>query len=481
MDIKPQVEFDQGFFKFTTPYTWQGWAWWILIILIMVGSLFFQPQGYIISLVMFVVLAMLSPTGLEAKLHRMRKQNPLPEDLEAQALNKGTTVEDWFYGKKSYVPTADPNGWVYTAPGPKSWVMERPYHPDPDNELLPEHPTKIGTPKPAVISSYGLFLLIFLGGVSSLAYLGMNSAKESVDQSDDSFLLLPYITMGVGVVWMILGYWAQRQQSVMMDTSTATARSVAVGSGELVGQVRPTWSGGIDVLVDNHPMRRVPGCVSYKWTYEVKIRETKVVRRNGRTQMRTEEHWVPVRDDEGNVPFILHDGSGGIYTRPSTFERKDFGGFVKQWTTNHAQSLSDAYWRMKHGLLYNQGHVLAHRWTIYALRIGDPVYALGMIKPRPSEELEWPGVCDVLDIEPPSLDNSDEGNFWSEEAKSTVNYGLPVSNARLHMIGTDTPGMPAMLKRGTELANIARLRSRSELLFIPFLTALAGTFMLLWL
>ena len=88
MDIKPQVEFDQGFFKFTTPYTWQGWAWWILIILIMVGSLFFQPQGYIISLVMFVVLAMLSPTGLEAKLHRMRKQNPLPEDLEAQALNK---------------------------------------------------------------------------------------------------------------------------------------------------------------------------------------------------------------------------------------------------------------------------------------------------------------------------------------------------------------------------------------------------------
>jgi len=87
----------------------------------------------------------------------------------------------------------------------------------------------------------------------------------------------------------------------------------------------------------------------------------------------------------------------------------------------------------------------------------------------------------VLDIEPPSLDNSDEGNFWSEEAKSTVNYGLPVSNARLHMIGTDTPGMPAMLKRGTELANIARLRSRSELLFIPFLTALAGTFMLLWL
>ena len=96
MDPKPQVEFDQGFFKFTTPYTWQGWAWWILIILIMVGSLFFQPQGYIISLVMFVVLAMLSPTGLEAKLHRMRKQNPLPEDLEAQALNKGTTIEDWF-------------------------------------------------------------------------------------------------------------------------------------------------------------------------------------------------------------------------------------------------------------------------------------------------------------------------------------------------------------------------------------------------
>jgi hypothetical protein len=136
---------------------------------------------------------------------------------------------------------------------------------------------------------------------------------------------------------------------------------------------------------------------------------------------------------------------------------------------------------LQHGRLYNGGNILRHRWTIHALRIGDPVYALGMVKPRPSEELEWPGVNDVVDFEPPSLEGNDDGTFWSQEEKSKVNYNLPVSNARLHMVGTDTPGMPAMLKRGTELANIARLRSRSELMFIPFLTAVAGCFMLLWL
>ena len=108
--------------------------------------------------------------------------------------------------------------------------------------------------------------------MSSLAYFGVTSAQSTVDSSDDTLLLLPYITMGVGFIWLVLGYFAQRQQSVMMDTSTALARSVAAGSGELVGQVRPTFSGGIDVLVDHHPMRMVPGCVAYKWEYEVEIR-----------------------------------------------------------------------------------------------------------------------------------------------------------------------------------------------------------------
>ena len=99
----------------------------------------------------------------------------------------------------------------------------------------------------------------------------------------------------------------------------------------------------------------------------------------------------------------------------------------------------------------------------------------------PEEEHEGRGVCDVDELAPPAIAGKDEGTCWSQEEKSKVNYNLPVSNARLHMVGTDTPGMPAMLKRGTELANIARLRSRSELMFIPFLTAVAGSFMLLWL
>ena len=40
---------------------------------------------------------------------------------------------------------------------------------------------------------------------------------------------------------------------------------------------------------------------------------------------------------------------------------------------------------------------------------------------------------------------------------------------------------PAMIKRGTELANLGRLRSKTELLLIPFVTALSGVFMILFL
>jgi hypothetical protein len=481
MKPREQVEFNQGFFKFTRPYTWHGWLWWGLVLAIMIAAPFFPPQGYIISLAMFIVLAMLSPTGLEAKLHELRKSNPKAEDLEAQALISGSTGVDWFYGRKSYVPTNDPNDWVYPAPGPKSWFMQRPYHPDPSNEYLPEHPQKIGTPKPAAISSYGLFLLIFLGGMSSLAVLGISSAKFSEDIGDDTLLLLPYITMGVGFIWMILGYLSQRQQAVMVDTSTASARSVSVGAGELVGQVRPTFSGGMDVLVDDHPMRMVPGCVSYEWIYDVLIRERKVVRRNGRTRTRTVERWHVVRNQKGNVPFILHDGTGGIHTRPSTFERRDFGDYIKRWETSHQHTLEDAYWQLRHGRLYQRGDIVRHRWSMHALRIGDPVYALGMVEPRPKDELELPGVCDVVECEPPSLASEDDDRFWAADEKSNVNYNLPVSNARLQMLGKDTPGMPAMLKRGTELANLARLRSPTELMFIPFLMALSGVAMLLWL
>jgi len=106
---------------------------------------------------------------------------------------------------------------------------------------------------------------------------------------------------------------------------------------------------------------------------------------------------------------------------------------------------------------------------------------LGTVSTRPAEELEWPGVSDIYEREIPVVPNSDSNSFWDSEKKSEVDYKLPVKNARLHMLGDDATAMPAMIKRGTELSNLARLRSKTELVLIPILTAFSGVCMLLFL
>ena len=480
-------DFNQGFFMFTYPYTWQGWLVWVLIFIVMaigiVRGFLFSLENLVITLAMLPFLAIFSPTALEAKLHKMRTEAPQPEDLEAHALASGYNLTDWFYGHTEYVPTADPSDWVLPAPGPLSWFMQRPYHPDPGNEPLPEHPLKIGTPRPADLSSYGLFMLMFVSGMFTFAVFGITGAQASFSGGNNRMLLLPYITIGVGVVWLIMGYLKQRQQGVIVDTATKAVQGAVVGAGEYVGQVRPTWSGAMDVKVDGHPSRIVPGCVSYRWQYEVLIRERKVTYRNGRARITTVDRWRDVRSQRGDVPFLLHDGTGAIYTRPSTFASQDWGQYTKRWEASNRDTLRDSYWRFFQHRLHRSGQVLRHRWTIHALRLGNPVYALGMAEPRPHEELAWPGVNDVVDSEtckPPAIEN-ENSTFWSSPELSKVDYENPTANARLHLIGKDTPGMPAMIKRGTELANIAKLRSRTELLFIPFITTVAGIFMLLLL
>ena len=106
---------------------------------------------------------------------------------------------------------------------------------------------------------------------------------------------------------------------------------------------------------------------------------------------------------------------------------------------------------------------------------------LGVLNQRPLEELNWPGVSDVSECESPLYSPTNQSSIWENKEDKHVDYKEPVPNARLDCRGRDTPGMPAMMKRGTELTNIARLRSRSEILFLPFLTAVAGVFMLLLL
>ncbi|MEL0100630.1 MAG: hypothetical protein VW862_02885, partial [Euryarchaeota archaeon] len=89
--------------------------------------------------------------------------------------------------------------------------------------------------------------------------------------------------------------------------------------------------------------------------------------------------------------------------------------------------------------------VKKHRWTLYGLKLGNPVYVLGETRPRPSEQVAAEGLDGTL------------GNsiieVWGNE---------------------DAPGVKVTMQRGTELSNVGNSRSSLEMLMAPILLLLGG-------
>ena len=426
------LDLDRGFFQFTLPYRWQYWIVWVLgMLMILVGAV----VNPVICLFGLLVVGMSSPGSLEADLHKVRKSAPQPEDLEKEALEKGFSIDSWWMGRTSYTPTADPSDWILTAPGPTTW-NENQYLPHGDGTPLPEHPVKVGTPRPATISTYGIMMLLFVIG----SCIGAGYIVNETPSGEDLFYI-PYIVLGVGLIWALLGYFQYKMQRQMADTPTSLVRSVAVGNPELVGQVRPSKSGVLRVVVDGHPNRVIPNCVHFHWSYEVKIREHYTDSEGNR---KTREYWKTIREDGGGVPFILNDGTGGIVVKPTTFKRTDMGQYLKRWESNHADSLKKELGMEFAARLFTGGNVVKHRWTVYALRIGNPVYILGTTRSRPQEEIQSEGLDGTL------------------------------QNTLLEVVGEDAPGIKATLQRGTELANMGRMRSSFEVMMIPLCLTLGG-------
>ena len=249
----------------------------------------------------------------------------------------------------------------------------------------------------------------------------------------------------VGLIWLLLGFFQHKRQQQMIDTPTSLVRSVAVGSAELVGQVRPAHEQWINVVVDGNPRRVIPGCVEFSWEYEVYVcRQVTTTDSEGNQTTKEECTWRTVRSDRGGIPFMLHDGTGGIRVESNTFNKKSLGNFVKRWTSNHADTLRDHFQTEFAARLFRDGDVRKHRWTAYALRIGNPVYLLGMVKPRSQSEL------------------------------AAENIDGTIGHTTISVHGEDSPGMKANIQRGTELANLGRILSSAELLILPIVCVLAG-------
>ena len=445
------VNLDRGFFQFTVPYHWLNWIGWVIgLLMVVAGLATFMSGGGIIAAFGFFVIALLSPASLETDLHNVRKNAPQPDDLEEAALKNGHEMESWFFGRSSYSPTNDPNDWILPAPGPSTWNKEDRYAPDGDGSALAEHPTKVGTPIPATFATFGISMVLFIILLSiSLGTLILAEqdavANGEILEADASMKYTPLVMSIIGVIWLIIGFFQHKKQQQMIDTPTSLVRSVSVGSAELVGQVRPAPEQWINVIVDGNQRRMIPGCVDFRWEYEVYVcRQVTSTDSDGNTTTREECNWRNVRSDHGNVPFMLHDGTGAIRVESSTFKKKNLGNFVKQWTSSHADTLRDHFKTEFAARLFSDGDVRKHRWTAYALRIGNPIYLLGMVKPRSRDELANEG-----------LDGS-------------------IGHTAISVHGEDSPGMKANIQRGTELANLGRIRSSAELLIMPIVCILCG-------
>ena len=445
MDIK-ELDMNGGFFKPTIPYTMWGWIGWAVGLLLVIAGIVvaFLPSdastdntfGFLlISSFGFLIMAAMTPGSFESSLNQVRKSAVDPEELAAKAEASGLSIDNWFLQQRSYVPTNDPNDWILPAPGPITWDEQNRYGPHEDGSPLPEHPVKVGTPIPSTITLFSVFSLS--AGILGLFCLAVIS--------EDSESIWPAaIAVAVTLILTLAGYFRAKIIRQMIDTPTSLVRSMAVGNPELVGQVRPIPEGCLTVVVDGNQNMVMPNMVGYYWAYEQYQCRTTTDSEGNRKE---ECHWVTVRSDKGGCPFILHDGTGGVKVQCNSFKRTEWGNYLKRWDGAFAQTLGKQLMAQAVAGMLGGARVKQHRWTLYGLKLGNPVYVLGEAKPRPSEELAAEGLDGTL------------------------------QNSLLEVWGNeDAPGVKCNIHRGSVLSNLGRSRSGVELVMVPgliFLGALA--------
>ena len=156
-----------GGFDFTPPSGFVIIPWVFSLLLIVfgligsIGALASNNWASVAAGGIFVVpgclLGMwLTPTKLQKEFEKIRIEEK-PRDFVHRSETGGSTGSFWT-GKYSHSPKRDDRGWVFQAPGPEYWDKVDPYGPD-DTGIIPEHPTVVGTPKPASFSFDGVLML----------------------------------------------------------------------------------------------------------------------------------------------------------------------------------------------------------------------------------------------------------------------------------------------------------------------------------
>jgi hypothetical protein len=304
--------------------------------------------------------------------------------------------------------------WIFGAPAlPESY--ENPYAPDPDGMLMLEHPKRLGTPTPATITPFSIGAVIFAS-----SFIWLSADLRARDGSDFHTTLGWAMTIFVTVVNFIWFYMAWRQFKLVRlvnDLPTSPIRSVAVGQAEIVGQVRPSIAGTPVMEVGG---RAHKGLVYWEWS---SYREECSTDSDGNTSCT----WKHVETRNGGVPFMVHDGSGGMLIDPEEWKnhKLQLGPIMDQWDRGK--------WR----------------WHVSGLGVGDPIYLLGDCVPRTQQHKDDWGCDETL------------------------------GNALVTMVPSKDTGDASVMHYGTELDLLSKNRSIFEILIVPLLIFTFGVFMFL--
>ena len=442
MDGNPP-ELDGGFFVLSLPFTPEYGTAWILGVLLFIVGFLLNPTIAFLGLFMLLVS---TPHPFKQELESIKKESLNSSMLARIADEQGFSTEKYWMPESLDGLKNGMGEWHFPAPSKHVWNWKNPYAEDKSGALLFEHPFMVGAPRAplftlrSVYFILGLVTLIYWGSVDVVMYHFETVYfvfSFLIDFTDSEALGLIF---GIGLLLFVV-FWLVRfvrhlissvSNLQMIDMQTSLVRSVAVGEAEMVGQVRPGPHAALKLFVDNDQRKSCENIVVYEWVREdypedgplsdyhnVMImavvgifRFFKRIIFELRKQFLT--HSYETSRQSGGVPFMLHDGSGGIRVEPSQFKRISYQEPVNVWDVGNT------------------------RWTLYALRLGDPVYVHAEVATRDEEETELEG------------------------------FDGTVGHSMLKVVGhTDTPGQSLVLMQGTEYSQLAYSYSMMENLYVP--------------
>ena len=459
-----------GGFDFTPPSGLTIVPWVISLLLVAfgligsIGGLVTNDWDVVAAGGIFVVpgclLGMwLTPTKLQKEFEKIRIEEK-PRDFVHRSETGGSTGSFWT-GKYSHSPKKDDRGWVFQAPGPEYWDKVDPYGPD-DSGIIPEHPTVVGTPKPASFSLDGVFMCILalysIPATMASVYAGLEVGKSAEDLEELAFAGLLIFGPAIVSVVFAAGMWVTgTKMQLTIDVPTSKIRSMAAGELELVGQVRRWTSPAPPVLVGDDPARTYNDLHSWRWKYEIYLKRTKVVMTDDGPRTETEYRWETIKQKNGSHNFILHDGTGGVLVKPKEFEDQELGEYIRIWKVDHNRNLGEIFGSLI-TTTFGGWTILEHKWTLWGLALGDPCYILGKAENRPK--------------------NMKKEKWFAEDGITPIRRND--QQLLMQVVGESGVGFAARLERGSELGVLGKVKSQFEYKIIPGILAagcLIGTYL----